>query len=101
MKIKAQVGNHSVGNAGILEVLLVLQRVCLAETLASAEVNNIAAYPMPALVINRSVLSVLWLAFGSLLRIFRDRQDLIFEKCVPRQQLTVVRTEYLAATGYL
>jgi hypothetical protein len=40
------------------------------------------------------MLSVLWLAFGSLLRIFRDRRDLIFEKCVPRQQLTVVRTEY-------
>jgi hypothetical protein len=51
MKIKAQVGNHRVGNAGILEVLLVLQRLCLAKTLASAEINNIAAYPMPALLL--------------------------------------------------
>ena len=47
------------------------------------------------------MLSVLWLAFGSLLRIFRDRRDLIFEKFVLRQQLPVVRTEYLVGTGYL
>jgi hypothetical protein len=30
----------------------------------------------------------LWLALGSLLRIFRDRQDLIFENFVLRRQLT-------------
>ena len=47
------------------------------------------------------MLSVLWLAFESLVRIFRDRRDLIFAKFVLRQQLTVVRTEYLAGTGYL
>jgi hypothetical protein len=39
------------------------------------------------------MLIVLWLAFGSFLRIFRDRRDLIFEEFVLRQQLTVVRTE--------
>ena len=27
------------------------QRVCLAKTLASAEINNIAACPMPALLL--------------------------------------------------
>jgi hypothetical protein len=35
--------------------------------------------------------SVLWLAFGSLLRIFRNRRDLIFENVVLRQQLTVLK----------
>jgi hypothetical protein len=34
------------------------------------------------------MLSVPWLALGSLLRIFRNRQDLIFENFVLRQQLT-------------
>jgi len=34
-----------------MQVLLVLQRVCLAKTLASAEINNIAPYPMPALLL--------------------------------------------------
>ena len=37
------------------------------------------------------MLSVLWLALGSLLRIFRNRQDLIFENFVLRQQLTVLK----------
>ena len=41
------------------------------------------------------MLSVLWLAFESLVRIFRDRRDLIFEKFVLRQQLPVVRTDVL------
>src|SRR6516162_6585689 len=35
--------------------------------------------------------SVLWLAFGSLLRLFRNRRDLIFENFVLRQQLTVLK----------
>ena len=37
------------------------------------------------------MLSVLWLAFGSLLRIFRNRRDLIFENFVLRQQLVVLK----------
>jgi hypothetical protein len=37
------------------------------------------------------MLSVLWLAFGSLLRIFRNRRDLIFENFVLRQQLAVLK----------
>jgi len=37
------------------------------------------------------MLSVLWLALRSLLRIFRNRQDLIFENFVLRQQLTVLK----------
>jgi len=37
------------------------------------------------------MLSVLWLALGSLLRIFLNRQDLIFENFVLRQQLTVLK----------
>ena len=37
------------------------------------------------------MLSVLWLALGSLLRIFHNRQDLIFENFVLRQQLTVLK----------
>jgi hypothetical protein len=37
------------------------------------------------------MLSVLWLALGSLLRTFRDRRDLIFENFVLRQQLTVLK----------
>jgi len=37
------------------------------------------------------MLSVLWLAFGSLLRILRNRRDLIFENFVLRQQLTVLK----------
>ena len=41
------------------------------------------------------MLSVLWLALGSLLRIFRDRQDLIFENFVLRQQLTVLKRRRL------
>jgi hypothetical protein len=36
------------------------------------------------------MLSLLWLAFGSLLRIFRNRRDLIFENFVLRQQLVVL-----------
>src|SRR5262250_1991636 len=35
--------------------------------------------------------SVLWLALGSLLRIFLNRRDLIFENFVLRQQLTVLK----------
>ena len=38
------------------------------------------------------MLSVLWLAFGSLFRIFRNRRDLIFGNFVLRQQLTVLKT---------
>jgi hypothetical protein len=41
------------------------------------------------------MLSVLWLALGSLLRIFRNRQDLIFENFVLRQQLTVLKRRRL------
>jgi hypothetical protein len=37
------------------------------------------------------MLSVLWLAFGSLLRIFRNRRDLIFENFVLQQQLAVLK----------
>ena len=37
------------------------------------------------------MLNALWLAFRSLLRIFRDRRDLIFENFVLRQQLTVLK----------
>ena len=37
------------------------------------------------------MLSVLWLALGSLLRIFLNRQDLVFENFVLRQQLTVLK----------
>jgi len=37
------------------------------------------------------MLSVLWLAFGSLLRLFCSRRDLIFENFVLRQQLTVLK----------
>ena len=37
------------------------------------------------------MLSVLWLAFGSLLRLFRNRRDLLFENFVLRQQLTVLK----------
>jgi putative transposase len=37
------------------------------------------------------MLRVLWLAFGSLLRIFRNRRDLIFENFVLRQQLAVLK----------
>src|SRR5215469_10456028 len=36
------------------------------------------------------MVSVLWLAFGSRLRIFRNRRDLIFENFVLRPQLTVL-----------
>jgi hypothetical protein len=42
-------------------------------------------------VIQSIMLSVLWLALGLLLRIFRNRQDLIFENFVLRQQLTVLK----------
>ena len=41
------------------------------------------------------MLSVLWLAFGSLLRMFRNHQDLIFENFVLRQQLTVLKRRRL------
>jgi hypothetical protein len=34
------------------------------------------------------MLGVLWLAFGALLRMFRNRRDLIFENFVLRPQLT-------------
>ena len=37
------------------------------------------------------MLSVDWLAFGSLLRIFRNRRDLIFENFVLRPQLTALK----------
>ena len=37
------------------------------------------------------MLGVLWLAFGSPLRIFRNRRDLIFENLVLRPQLTVLK----------
>jgi hypothetical protein len=37
------------------------------------------------------MLSVLWQAFGLLLRIFRNRRDLIFENLVLRQQLTLLK----------
>jgi hypothetical protein len=37
------------------------------------------------------MLSVLWLSLGSLRRIFRNRQDLIIENFVLRQQLTVLK----------
>jgi hypothetical protein len=37
------------------------------------------------------MLSVLWLAPGSLLRLFRNGRDLIFENVVLRQQLTVLK----------
>ena len=37
------------------------------------------------------MLSVLWLAFASLSRLFRNRRDLIFENFVLRQQLTVLK----------
>src|SRR5215472_2714892 len=48
-----------------------------------------------ALVKNRRILiSVLWLVFGSLLRIFRNRRDLIFENFVLRQQLTVLKRRH-------
>jgi hypothetical protein len=38
------------------------------------------------------MLGVLWLAFGSLLRIFRNRRDLIFENFVLRQHEGQPRT---------
>ena len=82
-----------------------------AKTLADCGINNIAAvvscdspqlWPTlkpitwPAAgcqnsVITPIMLGVLWLALGSLLRIFRNRQDLIFENFVLRQQLTVLK----------
>jgi hypothetical protein len=37
------------------------------------------------------MLGVLWLAFGSLLRICSNRRALIFENFVLRQQLTVLK----------
>jgi len=74
--------------------------VCLAKTLASAEINIIAAYPMPALLLQIGVCSACFGSRSGRSFEFRDRRDLIFEKCVPRQQLTVLRTEYLIATGY-
>src|SRR5215469_15215897 len=37
------------------------------------------------------MLSVLWLALGSLLRMFRNRRDLVFENVVLRQQLTMLK----------
>ena len=37
------------------------------------------------------MLGVLWLGFGSLLRIFRNRRDLIFQNFVLRPQLTVLK----------
>jgi putative transposase len=37
------------------------------------------------------MLSLLWLAFGLLLRIFRNRRDLIFENFVLRQQLAMLK----------
>jgi len=37
------------------------------------------------------MLSLLWLVFGSVLRIFRNRRDLIFENFVLRQQLVMLK----------
>ena len=37
------------------------------------------------------MLGVLWLAFGALLRMFRNRRDLIFENFVLRPQLTALK----------
>src|ERR1700751_1202610 len=37
------------------------------------------------------MLSLLWLVFGSVLRIFRNRRDLIFENFVLRQQLAMLK----------
>jgi hypothetical protein len=65
--------------------------LCLAKTLADFEINNIAGGLLPDSVITPIMLSVLWLAFGSLLRLFRNRRDLIFEKFVLRQQVTVLK----------
>jgi hypothetical protein len=45
------------------------------------------------------MLSVDWLAFGSLLRIFRNRRDLIFENFVLRQQLTLAETASPSASS--
>ena len=66
-------------------------RLWVATTLADFETNNIAGGRWQNSAINPIMLSVLWLALGSLLRIFRNRQDLIFENFVLRQQLTVLK----------
>jgi hypothetical protein len=63
--------------------------LCLAKTLADFEINHIAGGPLPEFCHNCDC--VLWLAFGSLLRLFRNRRDLIFENVVLRQQLTVLK----------
>ena len=65
--------------------------VSLATTLADFKINNIAGGHCENSVITPIMLGVLWLALGSLLRIFRNRQDLIFENFVLRQQLTVLK----------
>jgi len=63
-----------------------LQVLWLATALADFETNNIAGGRCQNSVITPIMLSVLWLALGSLLRIFRNRRDLIFENFVLRQQ---------------
>ena len=50
----------------------------LATTLSDFETSNVAGGRCQNSVITPIMLSVLWLALGSLLRIFHNRQDLIF-----------------------
>ena len=71
--------------------LHLLCRLCLARTLAGPEINNIGKACSQQSVITAIRLSVLWLAFGSLLRLFRNRRSLIFESFVLRQQLAVLK----------
>ena len=61
--------------------------VSLATTLADFKINNIAGGHCENSVITPIMLSVLWLAFGSLFRIFRNRRNLISKNLVLRQQL--------------
>ena len=63
----------------------------LATTLADFETNNIAGGRCQNSAITPIMLSVLWLALGSLLRMFRNRRDLVFENVVLRQQLTMLK----------
>ena len=62
----------------------------LAKTLAERKIKNIAANPLPALCYNSNhVLPAL--AFRSLVRLFRERRDLILANIVLRQQLVVLK----------
>ena len=63
----------------------------LAKTLAAYEINNIAATRCQHSVITPAMFSVLRLAFGSLVRFFRSRRDLVLENFVLRQQLAVLK----------